>query len=467
MKFPWKKPELLLLAAGAFLRLLLLTKEGFWHDEAYTAVSLKPLPELISFQLSTGQSPLYVMILKPVSMLFGRSELALRLPSVLFGVLAIYALYLLAGKLFENKSIIYTSTALFTFSAIQIHFSQEARAYSMIVFFAILSFYFFVKALEENKRLDWVLYAIASLIAVYLSAAVLHVLAAQFAYSLVKKRGSHELNLALVFIAFLYSPMFFHYLRMKDLFFVQWIPPLSFGTFSNLFFGYLLLPMPIPETCVVSGIYVFAVKLLSFVLLIPFAAGIVSAFKQRGSRVSYSVLLLWMWMIVPIALEIAYSVFSQPLLGQKRYLLAFSPALYMLLAHGTWELVSQDLKKAFCIALVILFSVPLLTFYAIPKREDWRGAIAYAKDRIEADELVFTGIGGVPLFEYYWEDMLERTFLAKKIYAVRFDSAWLILKKRKFNEFFGDGGVLEERFEAAEPADFAGMKLLRLSSKKN
>ncbi len=451
------------LVLGVIFRLLFLTKEGLWHDEALTAISsVKSLPELVSFQLYIGHSPLYLLIIKPFVLLFGNSELVLRLSSVIFGVLAIYAMYLLVSRLFEDKWILYTSSVLFAFSALQIHFSQEARPYTMIVFFSILSFYYFVKALDENAFRDWALYAVTTIFAVYLSVAALPILAVQFVYTLIKKRGSFGFNLAFVLIIIIYLPMIIFYMKMGRLYFMQWVGPLSLTTFSNLFFGYLLIPIPVPQTGIISSSYAFSMKFLSFVLLLPLAAGISLAIRKRGSRESFSVLLLWLWIVIPLALEIIYSLFFQPIIGLRRYLIAFSPALYMLLSHGVWVMSPKGKRKGMCIALIVLFSVPLLSFYSIPKREDWRGAITYMKEQVEEGEPIFTDFGGVPMLEYYWEKGLLESYHVKHLYSVQFDSGWIIMRNRDYIRNFGEEGMLKEKFKISEPGEFIDIRLVKL-----
>jgi len=450
------------LAVGAILRLLFLTKEGLWHDEALTGISaVKPFWQMISFQFYLGHTPLYLLIIKPLVFIFGDSELVLRLPSVIFGVLAVYALFLLADKLFKNKLMVYTSTALFALSALQIHFSQEARPYTMLVFFVILSFYLLLKALEDESVKSWFLYSIATLVAIYISASALPVLAVQFVYSLIKKRGSFRFNTSLVAIAFIYAPMFFYYF-IRGSYKMRWFTPLNMKTFTNLFYGYLLLPIPILEEVGIAGFYSVVMKLLSFLLLIPLAYGIYSVWKKRKEEDSSSVLLLWLWIIVPILIELIYSLSIRPILGYKRYIIAFSPPLYLLLSHGLWEMSPKTIKKAACIALIVLFSIPLFSYYSMIKNEDWRGAIRYVSENVSLGDPVFTDYLGIPMFEYYWKGRPVRLFDVWNLYSFDFKTGWLILRDDRFNDNFGDGSKLRKDFKISDVEGFIDIKLIKL-----
>jgi|GEM_PF-1356554 len=454
-----------LLSAGAFLRLLFITAEGLWHDEALAAIStFKPFLEMISFQLYIGHSPLYLFILKPLAVLFGSSELVLRMPSVIFGVLSIYALHVLARELFDNEWIAYTATALFSFSAIQVHFSQEARPYAILVFLSILSFYCFLRALELNRFRLWLAYSVITVLMIYLSATSVFLLAAQFAYSILRKRGSYEFNVSLVVIAFLYFPMVLYYL-IKGGSLMGWMSPLSFSSFTNLLFGFLLLPIPLPAGWLISGPYTVIMKGLSLLLLVPLFLGGREAARNKGSKESWSILLLWLWLVLPFALEVAYSAALHPLVGLKKYAMALSPPLYMLLAHAAWSSSPEKMKKAACVLLAVLFAVPLITFYSIPKRDDWRGAIGYLMEEVEQSEPVFTDYGGVPMFEYYWRGSPLKLHYYDNLPKIEFESGWLIMQKPYFHRYIGEENALGSRFEVESIARYPDFTILRLKSR--
>jgi 4-amino-4-deoxy-L-arabinose transferase-like glycosyltransferase len=442
---------------------LFLTKEGLWHDEAITAISsVQRLPELIKLQFYFGYSPLYLLMVKPIVMIFGNSELIVRLPSALFGILAVYGMYLLSKELFDNEWIINTSTALFSFSALQVHFSQEARPYEIVACAVIFSFYFFIKALEKNRPMDWVLYSIVTFFALHLNILVLTVLLAQFLWTLIKKQGSFEFNLAFTIIILLFSPMVFFYLKMGRLYFVNWLSPLSGKILAHLFYGYFLIPMPFPRTGIFTDIYIFMMKSLSFLLLVPLAAGAYFMIKEKGSKESNNIFLLWMWIFIPVILEILYSMTRQPIMGMLRYLMFLSPALYLLLAYSVWRMFPIDLKKPACIALVIIFSIPMLSYYFIPKREDWRGAISYLKSNMGKKDLVFTDVTGIPLFQYYWGKQPLKLFDTRHLYSINFSSGWVLMRSSEFSTCFGDGSMLKKQFKASEAGNFTDIKLVKL-----
>ena len=82
-------------------------------------------------------------------LLFGNSEVVLRFIPALLGVLTIPLIYLV-GKEFMDRNTGIIAAAAFTFSPFLIFYSQEARAYSMMLFFVTFSMVFYFRALKSN-----------------------------------------------------------------------------------------------------------------------------------------------------------------------------------------------------------------------------------------------------------------------------------------------------------------------------
>jgi len=140
---------------GLILRLISLN-QSLWLDEAIEAwaVSNFSYKDLItSYSISDFHPPLYHLLLKAWTQIFGISEISLRLPSVLLGALTIYVVYLLGKEIKNQKFAIITSLLLVT-SSLHIYYSQEARMYSLNTFLAALSSFFLLK-LSYNSRLNF------------------------------------------------------------------------------------------------------------------------------------------------------------------------------------------------------------------------------------------------------------------------------------------------------------------------
>jgi mannosyltransferase len=82
---------------------------------------------------------------------FGHTEAWIRLPSVLFAIASIPLLYALARRLIGEKAAL-AAAVLFALSPTDVYYSQEARGYTMTILLVLASTWFFVRAVEENRR---------------------------------------------------------------------------------------------------------------------------------------------------------------------------------------------------------------------------------------------------------------------------------------------------------------------------
>src|SRR3989338_6924936 len=143
----------LILILALFLRFINLD-QSLWLDEAiqFKAVSQFSLPDLFKIYLPTDfNPPLSYLINFGFSRVFGFSEMVLRAPSVIFGVLTIWLVFKLGGK---------WPALLLATSGLHVYYSQEARAYSLVTLAVTASFW----ALKARR---WPIYVLTSLAAIY------------------------------------------------------------------------------------------------------------------------------------------------------------------------------------------------------------------------------------------------------------------------------------------------------------
>src|SRR3989344_1218384 len=169
-------PLFLILALAAILRLTALGQvpAGITADEVsqgYSAYSLlktgkdewginSPLTSFRAF--ADYRAPLQTYLILPSVALFGLTEFAVRLPSAIFGILAVLAVYLLTGELFGRKKItilgvelgIAEVAALFmALSPWSIQFSRTALEANFASFLFPLGFFLFLRGLRGNRTL--------------------------------------------------------------------------------------------------------------------------------------------------------------------------------------------------------------------------------------------------------------------------------------------------------------------------
>ena len=136
----------IILIFAFFLRLINLD-QSLWLDETIVAKVVQTIPfHLIPFQFSPGDfhPPLYYLVISLWSHLFGTSEIALRLPSVLFSLVTGWFTYKI-GLLWKNKQLALWATAFFLFNPLIVYYSQEARMYMMATMFLTIALYYFLR----------------------------------------------------------------------------------------------------------------------------------------------------------------------------------------------------------------------------------------------------------------------------------------------------------------------------------
>ncbi|MGH9387706.1 MAG: glycosyltransferase family 39 protein [Vicinamibacterales bacterium] len=156
-----------LMTLGAALRLYQLDT-GLWYDEIVTViVSVRPtLVEITTHFPGNNSHPLYSVCAHISVALFGESPWTVRLPSVLSGVAAIPAVYLV-GTAVATRFEGLLAASILTVSYHHIWFSQNARGYTMLLLFVLLSTYFLLRWLSGGRSSNLVAYAVVSALGSY------------------------------------------------------------------------------------------------------------------------------------------------------------------------------------------------------------------------------------------------------------------------------------------------------------
>lgn len=137
---------------------------------------------------------LYYLLMKPWLALFGTSDEAARLPSVICGALAAMTLTALGARLFGRTAGLVAGATLAT-AAYVMQYSQMARGYAPALFLTVLSVYGFVRALDDPRPRWVVLWCVALVSACWMNLFAISVLAAQIAAYLAR-RSRPNLRLA-------------------------------------------------------------------------------------------------------------------------------------------------------------------------------------------------------------------------------------------------------------------------------
>src|SRR4030095_8808365 len=404
---------LLIVAAGTVLRFHGLTKRDIWVDEALS-VFMARLPwrdfwQALDFHAYMG---LYYLLLRGWLHL-GDSEATVRGLSVLFGVAAIPATYLLGKHLFGRNSAI-AAAALSAVNAFQIRYSQDARSYSLVMLLVVLSTYFFVCAVESPKRKRyWVGYVLTSVLGIYAHMFVHLVIAAQWlslGYARLRLLPRRALLLSAAGSILLTVPIDAFIARaflFRDRGTLNWIsvPTTQIVlSFSELFAGNGGIPL--------VGAYAVLCLVALFWPTVPQAARS-SSFDER-----WSAKLGAPWLLFPIGATLLIS-FLTPVFSD-RYMTISAPALALLAGHGmakldqvSFRMFSFRLRGLFPASIVLMLGLSVLGVHRYnnsPKShvDNWRQAVRYMLAAQQpGDAVFFYRVSGYLAFQYHAHREME------------------------------------------------------------
>src|SRR3990167_991541 len=146
---------ILLIVVLALILRVVVINQSLWLDEAIGALVVKNQgfwQILTEFPKHDNHPPLYYLVLKAWSEIFGYTEVALRSLSVLFGVTSVYFVFKIS-KLFGAKQLPYLAALLLATSPLHIYYSKEARMYAMAALLASAAVFFFL-------RKNWIAFSI-------------------------------------------------------------------------------------------------------------------------------------------------------------------------------------------------------------------------------------------------------------------------------------------------------------------
>lgn len=157
---------ILLVAAG--LRFYHLGAKGLWGDEIWTTtwsqVSLRDV--FVTLTRPPDMPLIYALV--HLSTRIATSEFWVRFPAGLFGVIGVFAQYLLMKQWFARRLAL-LGALLLAIAPFHIWYSQDARYYTVFTAFSLLSLYFFWRVLKANplQPIAWVGYLVTTIALIY------------------------------------------------------------------------------------------------------------------------------------------------------------------------------------------------------------------------------------------------------------------------------------------------------------
>lgn len=158
-----------ILALGTFLRYWHIDKaEGLWNDE-YLSWMIASIPlgkNFIHEVIAQCHMPFYYLYLKLYMHIFGNSDFALRLSSLIPGVLSIVSMFFV-GKELKDEKLGFLCASLTSISSFLIYFSQEVRFYGLVFLFSSLALLYTLKLLKEQSAKNLLFYLLWNFLIIF------------------------------------------------------------------------------------------------------------------------------------------------------------------------------------------------------------------------------------------------------------------------------------------------------------
>ncbi|MFH0798826.1 MAG: glycosyltransferase family 39 protein [Pseudomonadota bacterium] len=370
--------------AAVVLRLYCLGERTLGVDEATALLTASPsvkdiwLNSFYQHLISQSHLPAYFWLLH-FWMLLGKSEIVVRLPSVIMGLAAFPLMYSTMVKLYDSKAA-KIACVLLAFSWLHIRYSQEARMYSLMVFLSLLSFYFFVRAIQQNQRRHWLAYVFFTAINLFTHIFCLILPLTQLIYLVFFYKGNKKkiapyailtlLTCLLIMFVIHNSYLMAMTANVRAARDIHFMPSVLAGLSSghpSLPLGYISIPLFLAILC--KPIY--------------------RAIRERQTE---SILLI-VHFAIPFFTIAALSMLSTKIF--IRYVIFLLPFYLMLVAMAISSIKTVMLGRALVILIILLNVVQLHHHYRY-EEEPWREVGRFLEQRTAPDDAIVVIPG------YYW-----------------------------------------------------------------
>ena len=426
---------ILIILSGAFLRFYDLGGKSLWYDEIFELHVSSRNITYITRSVHPLHSPLN-QIINHFFLAWGKNEFNLRFSAALWGILGIWAIYLV-GTIFFGRKEGAISAFLLALSSYHIRYSQEARMYTLVVLTALLSIYFFWRALENNERKAWFGYIIFTTLSLYTHLSVFFIIFSQLIFvclSLLfglftgkkqplKGRG-WWFFFSLVFILLIFIPRIIPAIRAAFFASRPWLVIKS-GHLSGAIGA---SGIKVTGLTTFLSLYGAGMGVPLYIYSSLFILGVIGSIRKMLIPISYLLLSIFLPFLIFTFLNPSHT-FS------PRYVIFLLPIGYLVVAKGITSLEqlsgfmarSSRLKKFYPLifyslitTLFVLLNIRPLKAYYIESRDpdgrlfklDWRGVGSYLEENAAPGDAVVAD-GPSP----YYNMVCLRQYLSPELQA--------------------------------------------------
>lgn len=370
------------------LALYHLGHQSFWVDETLTVAIVK-LDSTAMWKLMAHQEANMgaYYVLMHLWAKFGDSEFYLRSFSVIFALASIPMTYLVGSRLFGSRVGLIAALLMAT-NAFWLHYAQEARAYSLLLFLSLLTTFTFILAIQQQSWNRWFLFSLTGSFTVYVHLFATLLIASLFV-SLVflprRETAWRKVFGSAFAIAALLVPLAIFVITARGQ--LDFVPPLTVERAAQLF-------SRLAGDRFVLVAYFIACSIAALATLRLWRKDGPSIETWRRGVVITGLLL-------PIGVTFALSPIKPVVV--PRYFIVCLPPLVLLVSLGLSQLRNPTILAGSLAIIVIASLFADSAYYSSPKQE-WRQATSYIlASNSGKDAIVFFHPSTQLSYDYYLE----------------------------------------------------------------
>ncbi|TGN08055.1 glycosyltransferase family 39 protein [Leptospira ilyithenensis] len=404
------------LLIGIYFRTHNIDIQSLWADELFSVLnsSLPNLSDTLKTFEQETNPPLHGIILHYWIYYFSNSPTSVRSLSAFFGILSL--LVLIIKFYFSKKDSDLYSFLFLSASFGAVYYSQEARSYSMLVFFSILTTIWFLKIAKNSseKRNDYKTYGLFILFGTLASYThyfgLLYSAHLYFVLSvyLVLKNEFRQIPILItagVLQLLLYFPEIYKLvflLPQTDR--ISWIPSTGIFVFFEIFnYTFFLLPY--------KGIQVILICFLlySVSIGINFKAAISYLKDKSNSPTKENLYLLGGVILLFLSTTNIISIYKPVLTGRNLLVLSYPLILFISITIEIFVKPKRNIKLALVCFFSLFFIFSFTRSYYKPFKEHYKQTVSFLLHEAKGSSIY--SYGEDRFFNYYFQQMPEHNHM--------------------------------------------------------
>ncbi|MCK9368413.1 glycosyltransferase family 39 protein [Candidatus Dojkabacteria bacterium] len=412
----------LIVVIGVVLRLLQINKTSFWYDEAFTGDVLKLSYKdmLTTIANDKVHPPLYYILVRSWTYIFGVTQIGIRSFSVFCGTLSILVSYILGKTFFDEKNR-FPKTGLILALVVAVSpyfvtYSVEARAYSFITLIGLSLIFFMVKWLKaekSNERLKYLgLSALFALILCFTHYFQIIFLIAIFASVIIYKyvftqKGVNKKLLLLTIIILLTSLLVAWFLPIRktlesyDSLRIWWVPRTTVWDFLRVNFTYLFGVVRNVDGVTPAREFILSIplKLSSSILFGLHIFGYIFVMRSKDISLEKKRLITF---LISVTYIFFFGVLLMGFLGINFYVERYLITGGALLLLSFFTTLSLIIKKYWIIIPLSIYIALIFLLKPLPSIPDFRQVAREIDGRY--DKVVFQHPADMIITNFYLKD---------------------------------------------------------------